>query len=803
MLSDLRFAVRQFLKSPGFSMVAVLTLALAIGANVAIFSAIDAVLLHPLPYPDPDRLVIVGENLRHFNLTKIPASPPEVIDYRKMATTFAQIGGVDNNGAFTLTGDGNPETVPGMHITASIFSMLGVTPVAGGLFTAEQEQFGKEQVAVISEGLWKRRYGSDPSVIGRNIQLNQEIYRVVGVIRPILQYRFLADIWTPLSFSQADLAPQKRGSQYIDVIGRLKPGVTLAQSRAEFRNIAARLQKQYPAFYLESYDYSLEVDPLTEKAGGDLRKPLLILIAAVGMVMLIACANVSNLLLARAMMRRKEMSIRAALGAARSRVMRQLLTESLLLAMVAGATGLVFALGGLHLYAQFGPRGLIRGPQPDLNGWVLAFSMLLSIGASLVFGLAPALETSRVDLNDALKEGSRGSSGGRRLLRESMVALEVAASLVLLIGAGLLVRSFVRLERADPGFRAENVLTAQVVLPPAQYKQPAQLSAFRRDLLEGVRSLPGVLNADAINFMPFSGNYSASSMAIAGQPVNPNDPAPVVIQSRIGPDYFEAMGIPLKRGRVFAASDDHGALPVAIIDETVVRKYFKGLDPIGMQISSPTANVNCTVVGVVGAVKYRDLSAPPEPIVYYSSAQIPPVLLNLVIRTARHPLAFVAPLRHEVAVLDSNLPVSRAGTLDSRLADSLARERFSIQLMAVFAAIAALLAAIGIYGVLAYLVDQRRRELGIRIALGARPGDVLALVLRQGSVPVSAGLLAGIAGALGLTWILKSLLYEVSATDPLVFVCVSLGLVLVALLAMLVPARRATGVDPLDALRHE
>jgi putative ABC transport system permease protein len=485
------------------------------------------------------------------------------------------------------------------------------------------------------------------------------------------------------------------------------------------------------------------------------------------------------------------------------RIIRQLLTESLLLASIAGMAGLGLALGGLRLYAQLGPRGLIRGAQPDVNPWVLAFAIILSIAASVVFGLAPALEVSKTDLNDALKEGSRGSTGGRRWLRESMVALEVAASLILLIGAGLLIRSFTRLERADPGFRADGVLTAQMILPAAQYKQPAQLGAFQKSLLERVRSLTGVLKADAINFMPFSNVYSASSFTIVGHPFNPNDPSPVVIQSRTGPQYFEAMGIRLIRGRAFNAADDLGTTPVAVIDETTAKKFFANLDPIGLQVSSPLPNVNCTVVGVVAAVKYRDLSAPPEPIIYYSAAQMPPVLVNLAIRTAGDPLALIAPLRREVAALDSNLPVSRAGTLERRMADSLARRRFSIQLMAVFAALAALPAAIGIYGVLAYLVDQRRREFGIRVALGARAGDVLTLVLRQGSIPVAVGLIAGIAGSLALTRLLKSLLYEVSATDPLIFGAVSLGLIAVSIVAMSIPARRATRVDPLDALRQE
>ena len=425
------------------------------------------------------------------------------------------------------------------------------------------------------------------------------------------------------------------------------------------------------------------------------------------------------------------------------------------------------------------------------------------MAASVVFGLAPALAISRADLNDALKEGSRGSSGGRRLLREAMVALEVAVSLILLIGAGLLVRSFVRLEHADPGFRADHVLTAQIILPVVQYKQPSQLWTFQKSLLDRLHALPGVRKADAADFMPFSNDYSAGDFTIEGHPFNPNDPSPVVIKSRTGPEYFEAMGIPLIRGRVFEASDDQGARKVAVIDETTARRFFSNLDPIGLQISSPLPNVNCTVVGIVGALKYRELANPPEPIIYYSAAQMPPVMMNLAIRTAGDPLALAAALRHEVAALDPDLPVSRTATLESRVADSLVHQRFSIELMAGFAFIAALLAAIGIYGVLSYLVDQRRRELGIRMALGARAGDVLGLIVRQGSAPIGIGLAAGIAGAFGLTWLLKSLLYEVSATDRMVYVWVSLGLMAVALVAMLVPARRATRIDPLHALRHE
>jgi putative ABC transport system permease protein len=803
MRQDLRFALRQLLKNPGFSIVAVLTLALAIGANSAIFSAIDAVLLHPLPYPEPDRLVFVGEDLKHFDLSKIPASPPEVNDYRTMATSFSAIGAVENSTAFTLTGGNNPEIIPGMSVTASMFTMLGVKPVVGGLFTAENEQPGKNHVAVISEGLWKRRFGGDPSIAGKKIEINQESYVVTGVIQPILEFRLAGDLWTPISFTPSQLTPDARGAQYIDVLGRLKPGVTIAQANAEFETIASRLKSQHPDFYKPEFGYSLAVYPLTEKAIGGLKTPLLVLIGAVGVVMLIACVNVSNLLLARAMERRKEISIRVALGAARGRVIRQLLTESVLLAMLAGALGLGLALWGLRLYGQFGPHNLIRGPQPAISGWVMAFTVVLSFAASVIFGLAPALETSRIDLNDALKESSRGVTGGRRLLRESMVAIEVAASLMLLIGAALLVRSFVRLEHADPGFRADHVLTGALVLPVNQYKQPAQIAAFETSLLERVSSLPGVEKAAAIDLLPFSGQYSAGAFEIVGHPHDPNTPQPVVIKSLAAPGYLEALGIRLIRGRWFTGADVSGSTPVAVIDETVAKRFFPNLDPIGMQITSPKDGINGTIVGIAGATKYRDLSAPPEPTIYYAAAQNPSPMIHLAIKTAGDPLKMVAAIRHEVAQLDPNLPLSRVNTMENALALSLAQERFSIQLMTVFASLAAVLAALGIYGVLAYLVDQRRRELGIRIAFGATRANVLALVMRQGSTPVAIGIAVGIAGAFALTGVLKSLLFEVSSTDPVIFAAITIGLTIVSLAAMAIPARCASRVNATEVLRHE
>jgi len=801
MLHDLQFAFRQLLKSPGFSLVAMLTLALAIGANTAIFSAIDAVLLHPLPYPDPNQLVIVQETLPRYSLHGIAPTAPDYAEFRRQATCFSQIAAVTDAVA-TLTGDGQPEDVPALRVTASAFPMLGVVPVVGGLFTSDDDQPGRDHVAILSEGLWTRRYGRDPSIVGKNIQINLESYRVAGVIRPILDYRVAANIWMPLAFAPAETAPGTRSPHYIDVIGRLKPGGTIQEARDEFHRIAAFIVEQYPNQASMDRGFSLDLKPLAEKQAGDLKTPLLVLIAAVGALMLIACANVSNLLLARALKRRREIGIRSALGASRLRVIRQLLTESLLLAFIAGAAGTLLALYGLRLYAQFGPADLIHGARPSINAWVMGFSLFVSIAASMLFGIAPALETSRIDLTEALKEGSRGSTVGHRLLRESMVAFEVCASLVLLIGAGLLVRSFVRLEHTSPGFQSEKVLTAFVSLPVAQYREASQRAAFAQSVLERVRAIPGVRSAATIDFLPYNGGPGSGGVEIVGHPRNPNEPQQIIWQTRASPGFFETLGIPLLRGRDISASDEQGSPGAAVIDEITAEKLFSNADPIGMQITVPLAGSTFTVVGVVAATKSRSLSAPPEPRIYYFGPQVPFGSLAIVMKTVYDPLAVASGVRHELAALDSNLPVDLL-TMDQILADSLARQRFSIQLMAVFAALAGLLAAIGIYGVLAYLVDQQRREFGIRIALGARSADVLALVLRQGLVPLAAGLITGIAGAFALTRLLKTLLYEVSATDPLIFAAVSVGLVAVSLAAMFIPALRATRVSPLDALRHE
>jgi putative ABC transport system permease protein len=624
------------------------------------------------------------------------------------------------------------------------------------------------------------------------------------VIPRILQHRggdF--DLYVPLSFAPADLAPQMRNRKYVDVLARMKPGVTVAKAEADLASIAGRLSAQYPSAYPREFGFSLDATLLAGNVAGDLRTPLLVLIAAVGALMLIACANVSSLLLARAVLRRREMTIRAALGAGRARAVRQLLSESVVLAGAAAALGIGIAVAVLKLYNAYGPGEVLRVSGLALNGWVAAFAVAISAAASVLFGVAPALDAARIDLNEALKESSRGTSGRRRRLRQVLVGLEVAASVVLLTGAGLLTRSFVRLQQANPGFRAENVLTFQLVLPAAQYPQPEKRNVMFAAVLARLRALPGVVAAGAIDPLPFTGGDQGASIGIVGRQENPGAPQPVAGLRRTTPGYFEAMGIPLVRGRLFTAADTKGGPLVALIDQGVVQRYFPNHeDPIGQRLTGGEEGP-ATIVGVVGPVKQLDLAAAPQMAVYNPADQVTGLTLSVVMKTAGDPLALLAAARREVAAVDPNVPVARSATMEQRLADSLARQRIAVELMNVFAVLAGLLAAIGIYSVLSYLVDQRRREVAIRMALGARSGQVVKLVTTQGAWPVGLGLVVGLAGALAATRLLKTLLFDTSAADPLVFAGAAMLLVAVALIAMAIPARRATTVDPVVALRDE
>jgi putative ABC transport system permease protein len=725
----------------------------------------------------------------------------ELDDLRAMTGSFSHVAGI-RSGEFTLTGRGAAEGVSGLRASASIFPMLGVKPILGNPFRTEEEEYGKHRVVVISEGLWRRRFGADPNIIGTSIEINRESYRVAAVSRPILDYLGTAwDLWVPLSFQPSDKTPASRGAKGVDVVGRLKPGVTIAAATQELAAVTSRLSALYPEAYPSDVGFSLHATELGSTVAGDLRQPLLFLLAAVGVLMLIACANVSNLLMARASARRKEMSIRAALGAGRVRVIGQLMTESIVIAGVSGALGVALASGLLRLFEIYGPSDLVRVAGVGVNGWVVAFAIGVSSVASVLFGLIPAITTS-AGLNDVLKESARGATPGRRRFRESMIALEVAASLVLLICAGLLIRSFLRVQQADPGFNARNVLTFELLLPASDYGEPERRIAFYEAFRSRLQAIPGVVSAGAVDRIPFGGLQGGSPLHVVGRPVDPSAPQPMLRPSRILPGYFESLGVPLLRGRNFTSADTKDATSVAIIDEATAHTFFSnGEDPIGRQVTG--GGLTATIVGVVGSVKRRDLSAAPEMSFYHAATQKAGAAMTFTVKTASDPLTMIPAIRHELVDLDPLLPLTRTVTMEQRLSDSLARRRLSMQLMVFFGLAALLLAATGLYGVLSYVVNQLRREVGIRVALVAQPRQVIELVAKQGLLPVALGIAAGLGASMAAARLLTAGLYEMSPNDPLVYASVTGILVLTAITAIAVPARRAATVDPVIALREE
>lgn len=805
MILDLRYAVRTLLKSPGFTLVAMLTLALGIGANTAIFSAVDAVLLHPLPFHNPGELVGITKDMPMFGLSTSVASALDFYDYRSSAKAFSDMAAIGRD-SFNLTGEREPQRVPGMRVSASLFRLLDVTPFLGRPFTQEEEQWGRHRVVILGEPLWNSRYGSNPGVVGTQIQIEGESFTVVGVAHPMLQFVSEAQLWVPLAFSPEQLEPNSRGRQFLGVVGRMKPGVSLAQANADLRAVAAGMTERLSSWYPKGW--SINAEPLSDTVSGPIRAPLLILTAAVALVLLIGCANVTNLLLARASARQKEIGIRAALGAGSSRIVRQLLVESGVLAVLAGAAGLLIAVVAMNLFSRFGPQGLLRGQHLEVSPWIGAFTALLSLATVLLFGLAPALTARRVNLNDALNSTTRtGASLEKRRLRELLIGAEVALSLVLLISAGLLVRSFVQLQQANPGFSASQVLTAQLNLPVVEYSTSESKSRFYGQLLERIGSLPGVDHAGATNSLPLSGSNRGGSFDIIGRTWGQNEIVPDVGQRSIMPGYFDAMRIPLLRGRVITDRDGWSAVKVAVVDEPFSRQFFAG-DPIGKQISGPDPSGAYkgvyTIVGVVGGIKHSSLSSPPAPTIYYPQLQAPSPAMTIIVRSnQRDPLNLAPAIQAEVARLNPNLPLYRVATLEQVMANSLERARFSTTLLGAFALLALLLAAIGIYGVVAYTVSRRTREIGIRMALGARSADALRLVLGQAMIPILAGVAIGLAASFGASRVLSTQLYGVSVNDPLTFLAVSLFLAAIATAACYFPARRATQVDPVTALRYE
>jgi putative ABC transport system permease protein len=795
-MHNLRYALRTLAKSPGFALTAILTLGAGIGASTAIFTTVDAVLLHPLPYPNSEKLVLVTKNMPKFELFKSDASALDFVDYRDLSRSFSHIAAMQTN-SVNLTGDAEPVRVFGLRVSTSLFPMLGVAPIAGRVFRPEEEQSGKDRVAILGDGLWKSRFGADPHIVGKQIEIDTQKFTVIGVARPVLQFMEQAQLYVPLAFTPAELDPHARGHQNTDVVARLKPGVTLEQARADMKLVAARMTRTLPDWY--PADWNIELDPLAGQVAGELRTPLLVLLGAVGMVLLIGCVNVANLLLARATARQKEIGLRIALGAGRARIVRQLLTESLLLAAISGAAGLAIGIWVLELFVRFGSGELLRWQTLRIDSGAVLFALGAAILTSLIFGLAPALSASQ------LRPGRRSRSSGR--LRNLLVAAEVAISVLLLAGAGLLLRSYARLWQTNPGFRTDHLLTARISLPPLQYRDPARVTAFYSELLAEVHGLPGVVSASAIDGLPFGAGAGGGDFHIAGRPWPASEAVPDV-QKRIAmPGYFQTMGIPLKQGRLFTEQDNAGGRRVALVDEAFAKSFFPKGDAIGQflidaRVSQKPGDYS-QIVGIVGGVKDRNLMDNPRAVIYHPALQTPRPFMNLAVRTAGDPLAPISGIERRVRDLDRNLPVYKIATMEQNLSDSLMRRRFSMLLLAALAGFALCLAAVGVYSVISYSVGQRTREIGIRMALGAQPGSVHKLILRQGLRPVLAGLAAGLVASLAGMRALASLLYGVTATDPPTFLAVAGVLLAVWALACAIPARRAALVDPLAALRHE
>jgi putative ABC transport system permease protein len=770
-------------------LIAVITLALGIGANTAIFSVVNGVLLRPLPYKDPQRLVMVFAPKRLDQEFLISSGGFTVL--RNQNQVFEQVAAflpmLDSS---SITGDGDPEFLGGVTVSANLFTLLGVEAKYGRTFLPEEEKPGSDRVVVISHSLWRRRFGSDQKIIGRTISLNYEPYTVVGVMPPWFRFPLDGiltgwspreiDIYIPLALTPEQMNNSK--PQVLPVIARLKSQVSIEQAQAEMTGVAAQLKRQYPD---TNRDENIRLAPYHQQVVGRVRLALLVLLSAVGFVLLIACANVANLLLVRAAARRKEMAVRAALGAGRRRVVRQLLTENVLLAALSGLLALLVAFWGVGLLRTIIPENLPRADEIGIDGGVFGFTLLISLGAGILFGLVPAFQASRVNLSDALKEGGRGSGGsGRNHLRNLLVVSEVALALALLIGAGLMSRSFIRLMSVDPGLDPRNVLTVDIRLSRNKYSRPQQ-AVFFQQLLERLRALPGIQAAGTVYPMPLSGMEENVGFEIEGQP----PPAPGEQRTAgprgVSPGYFKAQGIQLLKGRVFTESDGGDTPPVVIINEALARRYWPNQDPAGRRISFDGRNgqpVWREVVGVVKSVRHMALEEEPRSEVYIPFAQYPLAFMTLVARTDGAPLGYVAAVRSQVQAVDKDQPISNVRTMEERLASAVSQRRFNLILLGVFAGLALSLAAIGIYGVMSYLVAQRTHEIGVRMALGAQTGDVLRLVIRQGMALTLAGVLIGLITAFGLTRLLRNLLFDLSATDPLTFFVTALLLALVALI---------------------
>jgi len=798
MFSDLRYAFRQLVKNPGFTGVAILTLALGIGACTAIFSVVNGVLLRPLDFPQPDRIVVIREtNLPQF--PEFSVSPPNYLDWAKQTKSWQYLAAY-SGAQVNLTGEGEPQRLVGVKATAHYFDVYQIKPVLGRTFVPEEDAPGRDHVVVLSHAFWQRVFGSETNVVGRAIQLNGEPYTVIGVAPPHFGEASKVDTWVPMGFKPDETAADARGGHYLNVVGRLRPSVNITSARSELELLAAQLARQYPDSNL---GWGVTMSPILDYSVRDVRPILYTLLGAVGCVLLIACANIGNLLLARATARHRELSIRTALGASRARLVRQLLTESILLGLAGGAAGVLVARWGLDLLLTLAPSTLPRTNDIHLDASVLIFSLALSALTGVIFGIAPALLAAHTDVQEGLKQGARGSTDGRGRLRGALVVVEVAFALVLLGGAGLLARSFMRLTHVDPGFVPEHATVLRLALPEKKYEKSEQQLAFADALLSRLRALPGIQAAGLTHSLPLISDW-VLGFKIEGRPeVRPAD-LPSTNYYSVTPDYFPAMGIRLIRGRLFNQHDDARAPRVAIINETLARQFFPNEDPIGKRILVTNGpDVWRQIVGIVGDIKQYGVDKETTSQTYEPYAQYPFRSLNVVLRTSDSGASLAGALRPAVYAVDKDQPVGTIQPLEEILGATIAKQRFAMLLLIVFSSVALVIAAVGIYGVMAYSVVQRTGEFGIRMALGAQRSDVLRLVLSYAGKLVSLGLVIGLGATFAASRLMGSMLFQTNVHDPLTFSLTTLLLAAVAIAACLLPARRATRVNPIEALRTE
>lgn len=799
-IQDIRYSVRTLMNSPGFTIVAILTLALGIGANTALFTVVNAVILKPLPYPDPEQLAMIWQSYPDEGYDQASVSAPNYMDWRKQSESFRDMSTFRYK-AYNLVRSEEPVRLIGVTATSGFFNILGVQPILGRIFLEHEDQPDAEPVIVLAHDMWHQHFGADDSIIGQIVTLNGVSYTVVGVMPQGFNFPGRAALWVPYVFTEKEYT--SRGLVYLRVVGRLQPDVTLQQAQVEMDGIASRLAKTYPDSNLNS---GVSIIPLHEQEVGDVKPALYAVFIATGFVLLLACTNIANLLLTRAAIRTREIAIRTALGAGRLRLVRQFLTESLLLSAIGGAVGILIAIWGTDILVAISPSDFPRLNDVSINLDVIWFVVIVSIVTGILFGLVPALYSTRSSVYSSLKEGGGRTSGSRQSvrIRHGLVIAEVALGLVLLVGAGLMIQTIARLKNVDPGYEPHGVLTTKIALPKSKYPNPEQQAAFYRHVLERIRSTPGVVHASAVSTIPMSGGELNWSFTIEGRPEPPPGKEMGATWDAVAPYYFKTLGIPLIKGRVFTELDLTSTKLVLVISETMAKRFWPDEDPIGQQLSLHSRRSGIyEIIGVVGDIHHANLSTIDQPHMYVTHEQDSRRSFNIMVRADGDPMMLAGVLRDAVRFVDPEQPTSSIRTLDYYVNDSMSQTQFTMRLLVAFALVGLVLAGVGIYGVMAYSVTQRTHEIGIRMALGAQVNSVLGLIIKQGSLLIGAGVVMGLLGAVSLTHLLSSMLYSVQPNDPVTLVSVSILLASVAMFACYIPARRATKVDPMVALRCE